>query len=162
MMDYMMLWKHRFRKAEHIKDRADLFDAFYCDVDRKAWFFSLLELSRRVTEANVPKKKITDHIASVSDRLVAAMPPQTRTVETMTPAKYRLQVGYHDNQGVPNIAQTARKPNRLVTMATRWRVTICIKTRGADRYHRIYRIDSVSIMRPRPFFLFFSLAQREL
>ena len=38
-----------------------------------------------------PKKKITDHLASVSDRLVAAMPPQARTVETMTPAKCRLQ-----------------------------------------------------------------------
>ena len=33
--DYMVLWKHRFCKAEHVKDRADLFDAFYCDVDRK-------------------------------------------------------------------------------------------------------------------------------
>ena len=65
-VDYMMLWKYRFLKVVHTKGRADLFDAFYCDVDRKMWFYNLLELSRRVAEASAPKKKITDHLASAT------------------------------------------------------------------------------------------------
>ena len=108
-MDYMMLWKYRFCKAEHVKDRADLFDAFYCDVDRKMWFYNLLELSRRVAEANAPKTTIPDHVASVSDRLVAAMPPQARTVETMTPAKYRLQAAADVLEGL-GLIEDVHKP----------------------------------------------------
>lgn len=90
--DYEMLWKYKFCQYSHLQNRGDIFDAMYCDAHRKGQFYRLLELGEQMTKAREPKKTIPDYIPkTVAQRITDSLPGPVRAVETLDPAKYRLQ-----------------------------------------------------------------------